>query len=127
MFQRPEQHERSCKLKRNVILTHNAVRRVTNLLCCDPKQNEELTFSLVAMKLCHSSLRAAPAVATQTFIWLRINTFLYGNPFASPLKDCSPLQHVDFLSRRTFLKFFFKIPQHKHCITIPYLMPSIYK
>ena len=29
---RSEQHERSCKLKHIVILTHDAVRRVSNLL-----------------------------------------------------------------------------------------------
>ena len=32
-LQRSEQHERSCKLTHIVILTHNAVRHVTNLLC----------------------------------------------------------------------------------------------
>ena len=32
-LQRSEQYEISCKLTHIVILTHNAVRRVTNLLC----------------------------------------------------------------------------------------------
>ena len=31
-FQRSEQHERSCKLRHIVIFTHNAIRRVANLL-----------------------------------------------------------------------------------------------
>ena len=35
---RSEQHERSCKLKHIVILTHDAVRRVSNLLCMATKE-----------------------------------------------------------------------------------------
>ena len=35
-----EQHERSCKLKHIVILTHDAVRRVSNLLCLPTELRE---------------------------------------------------------------------------------------
>ena len=37
---RSEQHERSCKLKHFVILTHDAVRRVANLLWLKKKSPE---------------------------------------------------------------------------------------
>ena len=37
-----------------------------------------LTFTLAAMKFCKSIYRATPAVPTQTFFRLRINTFLAG-------------------------------------------------
>ena len=48
--------------------TNNATRSIT----------KKLTFSLAAMKLCNSMLRATSAVPTQTFFRLRINAFLVG-------------------------------------------------
>ena len=43
---RSEQHERSCKLKHIIILSHDAVRRVSNLLCFLPTFFSFLLFNL---------------------------------------------------------------------------------
>ena len=43
-FQRSEQHERSCKLRHIVIFTHNAIRRVANLLCVGAERRTSKLF-----------------------------------------------------------------------------------
>ena len=51
-------------------------------------KTKKITFRLAAMKFCNSVLHATPAVPTQTFLSLRINTFVSRkNPFAFPPKE----------------------------------------
>ena len=52
-LQRSEQHERSCKLKHIVILTHNAVWRVANLLWGRPHgERRTRTKMLFVIRIC---------------------------------------------------------------------------
>ena len=53
-------------------------------------KTEKLTFSLAAMKLCNSVLRATPAARSNYFFRAARNQYIFGwkNPFAFPPKNC---------------------------------------
>ena len=73
-------------------------------------KTKKLTYSSTAMKFCDSMRRATPAVATQTFFRLRINTFL------------RPVYTGDFLSRQLNAIF---VAAKLHQVSNPFETPAI--
>ena len=80
---------------------------------------KKLPFSLAAMKLCSSMLRATPAVPTQTS-FQAATQYIFGwkNSVAFPPKDCA-LLHVGFLSRylsnRPKVSMVYRLINHAGC------------
>lgn len=103
----------------NPILFSTAETKRTNKICavfyahkvsCNtnkttPSKTKKLPFSLAAMKFCNSILRVTPAVPTETFLRLRINTFFNGKSFrffTSPASSLT-LEQKSKIERRSLV------------------------